>query len=160
MTEKGFCKALSSCRTTAVQSPLQAIYHVRSDARSIEARARAIAIEQSVEMPLAAIDDEYVNSEIVGRVEAIRDLGDARFEVRIALSAATVGGDAGQLINMLYGNTSIHDDVVLHDVELPSDLVQIFGGPRHGLEGLRRRAGAAGRALTCSALKPQGLPAE
>ena len=34
-----------------------------------------------------------------------------------------------------------------------------FGGPRHGLDGLRRRVGAARRALTCSALKPQGLPA-
>jgi ribulose-bisphosphate carboxylase large chain len=143
-----------------VQSVLQAIYHVRSDAHSIEARARAIAVEQSVEMPVAAIDDDFVTSEIVGRVEAIRELANGQFEVRIALAAATVGGDAGQLINMLYGNSSIHDDVVLHDVELPSDLVQIFGGPRHGLHELRQRVGAPGRALTCSALKPQGLPAE
>jgi ribulose-bisphosphate carboxylase large chain len=139
---------------------LQAIYHVRCDARSIEERARAIAVEQSVEMPVAAIDDDFVKSEIVGRVEAIRDLANGQFEVRITLAAATVGGDAGQLINMLYGNSSIHDDVVLNDVELPSDLVQGFGGPRHGLHELRRRVGAHGRALTCSALKPQGLPAD
>ena len=39
---------------------LEAIYHVRCDARSIEERARAIAIEQSVEMPVAAIADEFV----------------------------------------------------------------------------------------------------
>ena len=142
-----------------MQSTLQAIYHVRSDARSIEARARAIAVEQSVEMPLSAIDDDYVNAEIVGRVEAIRDLGDGCFEVRIALSAASVGGDAGQLLNMLYGNSSIHDDVVLHDVELPDELAATFGGPRHGLAALRRRVDAAGRALTSSALKPQGLAA-
>ena len=37
-------------------------YHVRSDAADIEARARAIAVEQSVEMPLAAIDDQTVLS--------------------------------------------------------------------------------------------------
>ena len=74
-------------------------------------------------MPVAAIDDDFVKSEIVGRVEAIRELALGHFEVRIALSAATVGGDAGQLINMLFGNSSIHDDVVLYDVELPSDLV-------------------------------------
>src|SRR5439155_19003872 len=144
----------------SVQSVLQAIYPVRSDGRSIEARARAIAVEQSVEMPVAAIDDDFVKSEIVGRVEAIRELADGRFEVRIALSAATVGGDAGQLINMLFGNSSIHDDVVLYEVELPRDLVQAFGGPRHGLNALRRRVGASDRALTCSALKPQGLPAK
>jgi ribulose-bisphosphate carboxylase large chain len=31
-------------------------------------------------------------------------------------------------------------------------------GPHHGIDGLRHRANAFGRALTCSALKPQGLP--
>ena len=59
---------------------------------------------------------------------------------------------------MLFGNTSIHDDVMLHDVEIPAELAATFGGPRHGLDGLRQRVGAGARALTCSALKPQGLP--
>ena len=122
-----------------MSSVLQAIYRIRSDARSIDDRARAIAIEQSVEMPVSAIDDEAVLAEIVGRVLAIDDLGHGVFEVRIALAAETVGNDAGQLINMLFGNSSIHDDVTLHDVEIPAALVQAFGGPRHGLTGLRRR---------------------
>src|SRR5262249_58514580 len=95
-----------------------------------------------------------------GRVRELRDLGDGTFAVRIALAAATVGNDAGQLINMLFGNTSIHDDVILHDIELADDLVRGLGGPRHGLAGLRQRVGATRRALTCAALKPQGLPAE
>ena len=137
---------------------LQAIYHIRCDARSIDERARAIAVEQSVEMPLAAIDDDHVRSEIVGRVEAIREIGGGLFEARISLSAATVGRDAGQLVNMLFGNTSIHDDVVLHDAAIPDEIAAVFGGPRHGLDGLRRRVGAGRRALTCSAIKPQGLP--
>ena len=79
--------------------------------------------------------------------------------MRISLAAATVGDDPGQLLNMLFGNSSLHDDVVLWDVELPAALVAAFGGPRHGLAGLRARVGAGARALTCSALKPQGLPA-
>ena len=138
---------------------LQAIYHIRCDARSIENRARAIAVEQSVEMPVAAIEDDFVRSEIVGRVEAIEEMAAELFEVRITLAAATVGDDPGQLMNMLFGNSSLHEDVVLHDVELPSGLVRALGGPRHGLHELRRRVGAGVRALTCSALKPQGLPA-
>jgi ribulose-bisphosphate carboxylase large chain len=60
---------------------------------------------------------------------------------------------------MLFGNSSLQEDVVLDDVELPAGLVRVFGGPRHGLAGLRQRVGAGARALTCSALKPQGLPA-
>ncbi|HEY7297492.1 MAG TPA: RuBisCO large subunit C-terminal-like domain-containing protein [Xanthobacteraceae bacterium] len=141
-----------------MQLVLQAIYRVRSDARSIEARARAIAIEQSVEMPVEAIDDESIKAEIVGRVLDIADQGHGNFAVRVALAAGTIGADAGQLMNMLFGNTSIHDDVVLADVEFPDGLLGAFGGPRHGPEGLRRRVGAGPRALTCSALKPQGLP--
>jgi ribulose-bisphosphate carboxylase large chain len=137
-----------------------AIYQVRCDARSIAQRAQAIAVEQSVEMPLAAIDDDYVRSEIVGRLESTREIASGVFEVAIALSAATVGDDAGQLVNMLFGNTSLHEDVVLHDVKLPDALVAAFGGPNHGLHGLRSRVSAPARALTCSALKPQGLPAD
>jgi len=138
-------------------SRFHAIYHVRSDARSIEARAQAIAVEQSVEMPLSAIEDQSILDEIVGKVEAISDLGSGTFAVRIALARATAGNDAGQLINMLFGNTSLQEDAVLQDAEFPDDVVAAFGGPNIGLAGLRDRAGAGLRALTCSALKPQGL---
>ena len=141
-------------------SRFAAVYHVRGNAASIDARAQAIAVEQSVEMPLDAIDDAHVLADIVGRVEDISDLGDGRFAVRIGLATATVGLDAAQLFNMLFGNTSLHDDVTLHDVEIFSDIAAAFGGPRHGIAGLRQKAGAAGRALTCTALKPQGLSAE
>jgi ribulose-bisphosphate carboxylase large chain len=138
---------------------VEAVYHVRGDARSIAERAHAIAIEQSVEMPVAAVDDEFVRAEIVGRVTAVAEQSGGLFEVRIALAGETVGHDPGQLINMLFGNTSLHPDVTLHDVELPGELAAAFGGPRHGLPALRQRVGAPGRALTCSALKPQGLAA-
>jgi ribulose-bisphosphate carboxylase large chain len=138
-------------------SRFHAIYHVRSDARSIEARARAIAVEQSVEMPLSAIEDQLILDEIVGKVEAISSIDNGTFAVRVALSRETAGNDAGQLVNMLFGNTSLQDDVVLHDAEFPDDLAAPFGGPHFGLAGLRERAGAGKRALTCSALKPQGL---
>lgn len=133
-------------------------YLVRSDAASIEARARGIAVEQSVEMPLEAITDETVLAEIVGRVEDIADLGDGRFAVRIALAAATVGTDAGQFLNMLFGNTSLQEDVWLHDVDIPDGLRQAFGGPRHGIAELRRKLHLHERAFAGSALKPQGLP--
>jgi ribulose-bisphosphate carboxylase large chain len=135
-----------------------ALYHVRAEAASIEARAAAIAVEQSVEMPLKAIDSPEVLRDVVGRVEAIEDLGGDLFEVRIALAVTTVDGDAGQLLNMAFGNTSLHDDVTLQDLELPPELVAQLGGPRHGAAGLRSQAGARGRAMTCSAIKPQGLP--
>lgn len=133
-------------------------YHVRSDAASIEARAQGIAVEQSVEMPLAAIDDPWVLSDIVGAVDSIDDLGDGHFAVRIDLAIDTVGRDAGQLLNMAFGNTSLHDDVTLVDIAIPDALLAAFGGPNQGIDALRHRLHARHRALTASALKPQGLP--
>lgn len=136
-------------------------YHLRGSAADAEARARAIAVEQSIEMPPEAVDDPFVLSEILGRVVAIQSSGDGVQAIRVRLSAATVGGDAGQLLNMLFGNSSLHDDLTLAEVVVPPDLRAALGdGPRVGLDGLRRRVNAAGRALTCSALKPQGLPPE
>ena len=54
---------------------------------------------------------------------------------------------------------SVSRQVLFSDPDLAGELATAFGGPRHGLDGLRRRVGAPERALTCSALKPQGLPA-
>jgi ribulose-bisphosphate carboxylase large chain len=136
---------------------LPVTYHVRATAADIAARAQGIAVEQSVEMPLDAIDEPAVLTEIVGSVEDIADLGDGRFAVRIGLALSTIGDDAGQLLNMLFGNTSLQEDVVLADVELPGVLTR---RPRHRIGELRNRMGAHHRALTASALKPQGLAPE
>ncbi len=74
------------------------------------------------------------------------------------LSAATVGRDAGQLVNMLFGNSSIHDDVTLHDAEFPDDLAQRSAARATASTACGSASAPARRALTCSALKPQGLP--
>lgn len=138
---------------------LEAIYRVRGEAVSIAARAQGIAIEQSVEMPLSAITEARVLREVVGEVQDIADLGGGVFEVRIGLAVETIGLDAGQLLNMLFGNTSLHEDITLHDVALPAALARGFGGPNHGEAGMRARLGIGGtRALTSSAIKPQGAP--
>ena len=143
-----------------MNSRINAFYRVRAKAGEIEDRARGIAVEQSVEMPVEAIRDKAILNEIVGDVRRIEDRGEGWFEVEIALASKTVGDDAGQLLNMLYGNSSIYDEVILWDFKLPDDLLARFEGPRQGLEGLRRRAGAKRRALTCTALKPQGSSPE
>ncbi|MBK6659079.1 MAG: ribulose 1,5-bisphosphate carboxylase [Proteobacteria bacterium] len=134
-------------------------YHVGAAAADIDARAAALALEQSIEMPLGAVTSAYVRDEVVARVDAITELAADHYEVTLAIATATVGHDIGQLMNMLFGNCSLQDDVVLHDVELPADLLGHWQGPRHGLAGLRALVGAGPRALTMSALKPQGLPA-
>ena len=121
---------------------IAAVYRVRSDAASIEARAEAIALEQSVELPREAIFSGAVLAGIVGEVQAIREAGEGLYEVRIGLAAATAGCDAGQLLNMLFGNTSLQEDVTLYDAEFPDAMAANFGGPNYGISGLRKICGA------------------
>jgi len=50
--------------------------------------------------------------------------------------------------------------VELIDVEFPEGYEKVFPGPRFGIDGIRTITGVQGRALTCTALKPQGSSVE
>lgn len=147
-------------------------YRIRADAAHIEARAAALALEQSVEMPAGAIADAAIRATVPGRVERIDALppelrsptatpgsgeGADTFEVEISLAASTVGDEPGQLLNMLFGNCSLQDDVRLVDARLPDSLLAALPGPAFGIDGLRAACGAGARPLSCTALKPQGM---
>ena len=108
-------------------------------------------------MPLAPITSAFVREEIVARVEGVAEIAPGLHAVTIGIATLTTGGEIGQTMNMLFGNCSLQDDVTLVDVALSDDFLAPFRGPRFGLEGIRRRVAAADRALTMTALKPQGL---
>ncbi len=124
-----------------------------------EARARALAVEQSVEMPLDAIADARVLGEIVATVESVAPRAGG-VEAVLGIAPATTGGEASQLLNMLFGNCSLQPDVELVDVAFPPGYEAAFGGPRFGIEGIRALVHAQARAITCTALKPQGSTLE
>lgn len=139
--------------------PILATYRLSCAPHEAAARAQALALEQSIEMPLAAVMSARVLDAVVARVQGITTQADGSSHVQLALAAETVAGDAGQLMNMLFGNSSLHDDVRLLEVEVPASLAAALGGPRYGIEGLRRLTGVHGRPLTCTALKPIGSSA-
>ena len=136
------------------------LYRLESPACEIEARAQALAIEQSVEMPLAAIRSPGVLKDVVGRVDGIEPDGEGFYLVRIGLALQTMGRDIGQLLNMLFGNSSTLDHVRLLDADFPQDLLKHYGGPRFGVLGLREKLQAFDRPLTATAIKPQGLASQ
>jgi ribulose-bisphosphate carboxylase large chain len=139
---------------------LKVTYRIRAAPEDAGDIARAIALEQSVEVPAEVVRDAFVAEHIVGRVDDLRSLGDGTHEVHIRLASATTGFDVAQTLNMLFGNSSWHAHVELIDVEFPADYLEHFSGPRFGLEGIRALLGADRRPLTCAALKPQGLPVD
>jgi len=136
---------------------LTATYLIESDPERIEERAEALAVEQSVECPLEAVRDQRIRDEIVARVASIEAAGAGRYRVRVQIAVETTGGETAQLINMIFGNCSLWDNVQFVDVELPEALLAQFPGPRHGIAGIRALVEAPRRALTSAAMKPQGM---
>jgi len=136
-----------------------ATYRIAAPDSEIRARAEALAAEQSVEMPVSAIADRRVLDEIVASVVSIEPRNGA-FDVTLGIAPATTGNEASQLLNMLFGNCSLQPEVELVDAAFPAGYEKGFPGPRFGIEGIRKMTGVPHRALTCSALKPQGAPAE
>ena len=134
---------------------ISATYRLRETAGGAARRAESLALEQSIEMPAEAVADRRILEQVAARVERI-ETADESSVATLSLSVDTVGEDAGQLLNMLFGNCSLQPDVELLDVDVPESLARRFGGPNHGIEGLRQMTGAFGRPLTCTALKPIG----
>jgi ribulose-bisphosphate carboxylase large chain len=142
-----------------ISSRIFATYRIDAPESEAQARAEALAAEQSVEMPIAAIGDERVLREVVATVESVRPHGRG-FDVTLGIAAETTGHEASQLLNMLFGNCSLQPEVALVDVELPAEFAQGLPGPSFGIAGIRTITGVQRRPLTCTALKPQGSTIE
>ena len=138
---------------------IKATYRITASESESRARADALAAEQSVEMPISAILDDRVLADTVAKVESIRPHAD-HFDVTLGIAPVTTGDEASQLANMLFGNCSLQPEVELIDVAFPSGYESAFPGPRFGIDGIRALTGVQGRALTCTALKPQGSTVE
>ncbi|HXQ81602.1 MAG TPA: RuBisCO large subunit C-terminal-like domain-containing protein [Opitutaceae bacterium] len=139
------------------EDDIEVIYRVRTASSGLDARIEALLLEQTVELKRAALRTAYVREHFVGRVIAAEPLGTDEFRVRLAQPADAVAGNPAQLLNVLFGNCSLQPEVELEDVRVPPAMVRTLGGPRFGIEGLRRLTGVRGRAITASVLKPIGL---
>ncbi|BCX03037.1 MAG: ribulose-bisphosphate carboxylase [Candidatus Roseilinea sp.] len=138
----------------------QVIYRICGTSDEVRARAREICIEQTVEFPEALLPDGDIRNHIVGHIEAITSIGESQHEVAISYAIETSGFELTQLINVIFGNTSMQPGVRVERVIMPEILLRAFPGPRYGREGLRDYLGVPRRPLLCTALKPMGLSAE
>ena len=135
-------------------------YFVRAaDAAEAKTRALDIALEQTVEIPRSVVPKGYVEDEILGRLEDLhKDPTDRPgFLASISYSEDDVGGDFLQFLNIVFGNSSIKPGLRVEDIGLSPGLLNLWTGPRHGISGMRARAGIGQKPLLMSAIKPVGL---
>jgi ribulose-bisphosphate carboxylase large chain len=135
----------------------RATYRLLVGSEDVEARAEALLLEQTVELPRSSVRDPFVKEQILPRLDKITPDPAGGFLVSISFPVATTALDPAQFLNVLFGNSSLQEDIRLTDLALPPSLLTSLRGPAFGIPGLRRILDATDRPLTCTALKPLGL---
>lgn len=151
---------IESTQLTVSGDRLTATYEFHGPAADAEARADALRVEQTIEFPADLVPDDDIQREIIGRVDTIEVVADDLARAVISYAVETTGYELPQLINVLWGNSSILPGIRLVDFELPESLMSRFPGPSFGVDGLRELFDAPTRPLLATALKPMGLSAE
>ncbi len=122
-------------------------------------RAEGIALEQTVEIPADVVPAGYVSDEILGRIEDLGPDGDSRWQARISYSPESTGTVLPQVMNVMFGNSSIQKGIKVIGFD-PGPLGAAFPGARFGVSGVRRLAGCATGPMLAPVLKPMGQPSE
>jgi len=139
---------------------IHAVYEFTGDIGEARHRAEALVVEQTIEFPADLVPDDDIRDEIIGRIESFDEVGPDKARVEVSYAVETTGFEFPQLLNVLFGNSSLLPDVRLVDVTLPLSLGERFDGPRFGLAGLREMLDAQDRPLLATALKPMGFSPE
>ena len=117
--------------------------------------AKATAVEQSIEFPFELVTHPAIADNIVPRLVRMEAASKpARFS--LSFNPEITGYEIPQLLNVLFGNISMLDNIRLEDVHFPASLLSKWG-PAFGVEGIRRLTGKYTGPLVCGALKPMGL---
>ena len=140
---------------------LRVTYHVTAPNQAdLDARVESLLLEQTVELPRVALRDPFVLENIVGRLVSVEAISETKHRVIIDFPIIATADDPAQFLNVLFGNSSIQEHVMLADFALPTEWpgrTNALPGPQFGTAGLRKIVGMQDRALTSTALKPIGL---
>jgi ribulose-bisphosphate carboxylase large chain len=132
-------------------------YRLRADTpQEADQRALGIALEQTVEIPGDIVPEGYISDEIVGQIEAVKHAGGNAYEADISYSPDSAGDEVIQLINVIFGNSSIQQNIRVVGFEPGRVIRERFTGPRFGIEGVRARSGRSRGGLISPVIKPQG----
>ena len=151
----------------------------KSEALSIVDELR---YEQTVELPEQLVPREsWIGRNVVGQINALEEESEGveggegkgaksdgavgkdektRFVAKVTYRNETSGNELPQLINVIFGNTSIKENVMVIDIEFGKHVESSFRGPRFGVRGLRKLLNVKYGPLLMTALKPMGTSSD
>ena len=130
------------------------------DLTEARARAEAVALEQTVEIPRDVVPAGYIETEILGRIEEIGAEAEGRFRATISYSPDSAGHELAQFFNVIFGNSSIQRGLRVIAVDPGAEMARRHPGPRFGIDGIRALCGRTHGGMIAPVLKPQGLNAD
>ena len=131
-------------------------YRLTGDAATVQAKAKDLCIEQTIEFPLDLVDDPFISDYVVGQIDSVVAGPDGVSRALVSFANDDAALELTQLLNVLFGNISLKPGIRLEALKDCPNLWDKFRGPRFGREGLRTRLHAQGRALLATAVKPMG----
>ena len=136
-----------------------AVYDVNGPEKEARARAARICLDQTIEAD-AELLPSPLHANILGRLERLRPLAGGRYAATIHYPGDLVGKDHSDLLNLLFGTSSLRGGVRLLSFTLTKGLLSAWRGPRYGTTGLRQAVQISDRPLVCAVLKPLGRSPE
>jgi ribulose-bisphosphate carboxylase large chain len=134
---------------------LTAIYEVDGPESQARRTAERICFDQTIEAESSLLPPS-LQATIVGRLEDLRATAAGRYDATIRFRGDLLGGECSDVLNILFGTSSLRGDVSLRSFEMTNGLLASWPGPRVGIDGLRQAVGVSRRPLLCGVLKPLG----
>jgi len=132
------------------------IYHIVGEQAIALEKAKTLCLEQTVEMGDKLVPDGFIRDHIVGQLEQFSALANPIYEAKISYDIETSAFELTQLLNVIFGNSSIKAGIKVHRLNFGDEMLSHFSGPRFGIAGLRKIVGIFDKPLLCTALKPMG----
>jgi len=147
--------------TAATTERFRVVYRIFAEsAAEAMRRSHDVALEQTVEVPADVVPEGFIADEIVGKVGRAEMGERGVFDVAISYSPESVGTELCQLLNVIFGNSSIQQGIKVVGLEPGTAITKRFAGPRFGIEGVRARANRPKGGLISPVIKPQGSSPE
>ncbi|OQW37555.1 MAG: hypothetical protein A4E19_12810 [Nitrospira sp. SG-bin1] len=144
-------------KTTAHANPefLTVIYEVEGPESQARSTATRICLDQTIEAESNLLPPS-LRSTILGFLEDLRATVEGRYQATIRFRGDLLGGECSDLLNILFGTSSLRGDVTLRSFAMTNGLLASWPGPRFGIDGIRQMVGVVRRPLLCAVLKPLG----
>ncbi|MBS0182991.1 MAG: hypothetical protein JSS39_11365 [Nitrospira sp.] len=138
-----------------VSESLTAIYEIDGPEALARSTAERICCDQTIEAESNLLPPS-LQSTILGRLENLQATAGGRYHAAIRFNGTLLNGECSDLLNVLFGTSSLRGDVTLRSFAMTNRLLSSWPGPRFGIDGLRQAVDVSRRPLLCAVLKPLG----